>query len=68
MERLIFEMKYYDETGKHLDISNVTLCAGSRDSVGFVPHVNRHDGKLRVDWYCPDDAHDGLRARVAVSA
>jgi len=68
MERLILELKYYAETGKHLDISNVTLCAGSRDFDGHVPGVDWSGGRLFVDWYHPGIAHDGLRARVAVSA
>ncbi len=30
LERLLFEGKYFDETGKHLDLESVTLCSGSR--------------------------------------
>ncbi|MFW0837796.1 MAG: hypothetical protein ACKKL5_02235 [Candidatus Komeilibacteria bacterium] len=67
MERLILELKYYDETGEHLDISNVTLCAGSRHPVGVVPGVRWDGGWLQVDW-CPFGIADGsLRVRVAVS-
>ncbi|MFW0862488.1 MAG: hypothetical protein ACKKL6_02775 [Candidatus Komeilibacteria bacterium] len=68
MERLILELKYFDETGEHLDISNVTLCAGSRRSGGAVPYVYWHDDKLQVHWYDPGFVNDDLRARVAVSA
>jgi hypothetical protein len=31
LERLLYELKYFAETGKHLDIDNLTLCSGSRD-------------------------------------
>jgi len=67
MERLILELKYWDETGEHLDISNVTLCAGSRRFGGGVPGVDWRDGRLFVGWCDPDVADDFLRARVAVS-
>ena len=66
MERLILELKYYDETGKHLDVKNVTLCAGSRNSDGDVPYVYWHDGKLYVYWYYPRSASSRLRARAVV--
>jgi len=35
-ERFLYELKYFKETGKHLDIQNITLCAGSRVGVGTV--------------------------------
>ena len=38
-ERLIYELKYFKETGAHLDRDNITLCAGSRYSDGVVPVV-----------------------------
>ena len=67
MERLVYELKYYDETDEHLDIQNVTLCAGSRRSDGDVPNVYWHGDKLRVYWCGSDDANVGLRVREAVS-
>jgi len=39
LERLVLELKYFAETGNHLDITNVTLCSGSRNSGGGVPVV-----------------------------
>src|SRR3989338_3173881 len=39
-ERMLYELKFFKETGKHLDIKNWTLCAGSRDSDGNVPHAD----------------------------
>ena len=69
LERLLYELKYFAETGKHLDISNWTLCSGSRHSDGLVPDVDWHsvDRKMSVRWYYPDSAHDSLRARSVVS-
>lgn len=66
-ERLLLELKYFKETGKHLDIMNITLCSGSRRSDGEVPHVHWYDGVLRVYWYHPDNALVYLRSRQAVS-
>lgn len=67
LERMLHELKYFKETGKHLDISNVTLCSGSRSSDGNVPDVYWDDGGFRVSWDCTDDARPSLRAREAVT-
>ena len=67
LERLLLELKYFKETGQHLDIGNWTLCSGSRDSVGYVPLVSWFDVKLRVDWYRVVFACDHVRAREVVS-
>ena len=67
-ERLVYELKFFRETGKHLDIKNVTLCSGSRDGGGGVSSVSWSGGRLDVRWYDPDVAGDGLRSRQAVSA
>jgi len=61
---LIYELKYYDETGEHLDINNSTLCAGSRYSSDKVPYVRWRGGELRVDWCGSGAAAPHLRARV----
>ncbi|MBU1289904.1 hypothetical protein KKG85_01530 [Patescibacteria group bacterium] len=66
-ERLIHELKYFKETGKHLDRDNVTLCAGSRYSDGHVPGVDWYGGRLEVGWRSPDRRGGFLRARRAVS-
>ncbi len=66
-ERLLYELKFFDETGKHLDVQKITLCAGSRDPDGYVPGVSWYDGEVHVRWYYPDRWYDGLRARVVVS-
>ena len=68
-ERLIFELKYYDETGKHLDLNNRTLCSGSRYSGGSVPGVYWSScySKLYVDGYDADCANSDIRARAVVT-
>ncbi|MDO8590840.1 MAG: hypothetical protein Q7R65_02580 [bacterium] len=67
LERMLHELKYFLETGKHLDIENVTLCTGSRDSGDGVPDAYWCDGRFRVYWCHPDDADSGLRARETVT-
>jgi len=66
-ERFIHELKYFRETRAHLDLRNITLCAGSRDSDGAVPGVYWYDDELRVHWYNPDNSYDDLRPRQVVS-
>lgn len=44
LERIVMELDYFKKTGKHLDIQNITLCAGSRRSDGRVPHAYWSDG------------------------
>jgi hypothetical protein len=67
LERMVLEGKYFDETGKHLDIVGVTFCSGSRDAGGDVPGVGFDDSKVRVDWYGLDDADAECGVRRAVS-
>lgn len=68
-ERLALELKYFKETGKHLDVKNFTLCIGSRDPGGSVPSVCwvAGHGGMGVRWCSPDDRDGRLRARAAVS-
>ena len=75
-ERLLYELKFFEETCKHLDMDNVTLCAGSRDPDGGVPSVHWlsdevdvdwHGAGVDVGWYSPDYRGDRIRARAAVS-
>lgn len=66
-ERLILELCYWSKTGgKHLDLQNITLCAGSRDWDGDVPGVAWNDGKLYVDCSYSYYRLVDLRARAAV--
>jgi len=69
LERLIHGLKFYRETGKHLDVETVTLCSGSRYSDGGVPDVgwNGFRGGLGVGWCSPGAAVGVLRPREVVS-
>lgn len=67
-ERLIMEKLWFEKNGTHLDIKNITLCAGSRDEGGRVPHVCWSDSRLHVDWYYPSRSYGTLRARAVVSS
>lgn len=66
-ERIIMERQYFDETGKHLDIENWTLCSGSRNSVGYVPLADWDDDKFRVCWFLRDFQGSYLRSRQAIT-
>ena len=67
LERLLYELKYWLETGQHLDTSNWTLCTGSRSSNGRVPFAFWRDKKFGFRWLSPRDAFDSLRVRAVVS-
>jgi hypothetical protein len=67
LERLLLELKYFRETGKHLDIENVTACTGSRSSGGSVPGVDWRGFKLRVGWSGAGYRHPRWRCREVVS-
>lgn len=64
-ERILMELSYFKETGKHLDIDNWTLCSGSRGSVGEVPDARWYGGKFFVYWYDPSHRYPYLRSRRA---
>jgi hypothetical protein len=66
-EILVLEIDYFNKTGKHLDIENVTLCSGSRVSDGRVPYVHFRGDEVSVYWCSSSDADSCVRARsVAV--
>lgn len=69
LERLLFGLKHFVETGKHLDIKGVTFCTGSRDADGRVPGVYwiADDGEVHVDWCKVDRASIDFGLRQAVS-
>ena len=69
LERIIFEIKYFLETGSRLDTKGVTFCSGSRFSGGIVPscYWSPASGKFRVDWYNLDVSNSGSGVRSAVS-
>jgi hypothetical protein len=69
LERMIHEIAYFDETGKHLDIKGVTFCSGSRNSDGRVPGVgwDSEDRKVFVYWCFLDFCVAKYGVRSAVS-
>jgi len=68
LERLIFEIKHYDETGQHLDIHNWTLCTGSRYSDSGVPKVSWFKNELWVYGHFSRHALFPFRARAVISS
>lgn len=70
LERMTLELKYFTETGKHLDIKELTFCSGSRNSDGGVPCVCWHpyDGAVGVRWDYVGRTNSGWGVRRAVSA
>lgn len=68
LERMIFESKYFEETGKHLDVKGITFCSGSRNSGGFVPYVYLYSyGEVYVNWYYLDYSYAKCGVRRAVT-
>jgi len=68
-ERLLMELKYFKETGRHLDSENfLTLCSGSRYADGNVPKVFWFSGNggLSVYWAKPEDSYVGLCSRRVI--
>lgn len=66
-ERLLLGDFLYWKHRKHLDVDTVTLCSGSRFSVGLVPFVDWSGIRMRVDWYDTDVAGGVLRSRQQFS-
>jgi len=67
LERLIYELKYWDETEKHLDVANLTICSGSRFSDGFIPGVYCYGAGVNVRWFFPQFVSSRWRVRTVVS-
>jgi hypothetical protein len=69
-ERLMQELKYFVETGEHLDKRGSTFCSGSRDADGGVPYVCHHpdNGKVYVHWCDVDCSHVKCGVRQVVAS
>ena len=67
-ERLLYELKYFNETSGHLDPDTFTLCAGSRYADGYVPTVRYRVTAvgLGIHWYESKDRFAAVRARRVV--
>ncbi len=66
-ERLIYELKFFKETKKHLDKQIITLCSGSCYSDDGVPVVGWRDSKLEVFWYTHSNADGPVSSRQVIS-
>ena len=66
-QRTVLEARYFMETACHLDLSNATICAGSRYSDGNVPFANWIVDKFWVSYVYPDYSCDYWRVREVVS-
>ena len=64
LERLLYELKYFTETGKHLDKKTVTLCSGSRRAGGGVPRADWYRGGLEIRWRYASSRLADLRSRA----
>lgn len=70
-EQLVYEFKYFSETGKHLDINGTTYCLGSRSHPNQAPSVRwwvGGGGEVYLDWYLPHDNTVNPMTREVVSA
>lgn len=73
-ERFVNELKFFDETGKHLDVISCTLCTGSRGDDALVPSVHSvgndseiNDSEMYVNSEYSHYWDSHLRARRVVS-
>lgn len=62
LERQLLEEDYFFEKGEHLDVTNLTLCTGSRYSGGSVPSAHWYD-KFNAYWYYSSYRYPHLRSR-----
>ena len=67
LERIILEIKYFSETGNHLDLRGLTFCSGSRGSDGHVPSANWFGSWFRISWYGLDGSDSDYGVRSAIS-
>lgn len=68
LERMVYELKYFAETGKHLDMKGATFCSGSRSLDGDVPRMYLdRGGEVCVDWslLVSSDSEYGVRRAVS---
>ncbi len=67
LERMLYELKYFSETGGHLDLRSFTLCSGSRYCDGDVPDVSYNGSEFRVSWHDSNYRYAGLGPRAVIS-
>lgn len=68
LEDLLMELKYFKETGEHLNKRRITRCDGSRHSDGLVSGVSWYGVDFRVCRFnLSDYPEDNLRPRSVIS-
>lgn len=67
LERLLYELVYFTETGKHLDTDTATLCSSFRRSDDFAVNVRWCDDVLELRRVYLYASSKTLRARTVVS-
>ncbi len=66
LERLLHELNFFRETGKHLDMIGSTLCTGSKWN-DLVPSVNwRQDGGTHINWHSLSRSTKAMGARRVI--
>lgn len=62
IERMLLEIMYYSQTGKHLDVGDEvgTLCSGSRNSRGLVPCIHWLPGRAGLQIECISASAKGV--------
>jgi hypothetical protein len=67
LERLLFELKYFDETGKHLDSANLTLCGSTKNEFNKVPAIGwDSEGYLSIFWFGERYSGSEVRGREII--
>ena len=67
LEHMLYHLKYFIETGMHLDLLHITMCSGSRMNDGRVPSIMFGKNELKIHWCAPHERNQRLRARQVIS-
>lgn len=69
LEWFLYELMYFLETGRSLDIKSLTLCSGSLYSDGNIPSVywSPSCNKVNVIWYNPNNINENIYTRAVIS-
>lgn len=65
-ERMLLELKYFADTGMHLDPKTITLCSGSRYFRGEAPIVSWREDRLHINGCPPNLIAHFMRSRHVV--
>ena len=67
LERLLYGLKYFSETGRHPDIQNWTLCIGSQNSEGNVPCVGWENANgIKILLFKSDNPCENVSSRAVI--